>query len=49
MPLKPLELREMTPEERKERDLAIRQARESKKADAAEKTVKLEPLPAKKK
>ena len=28
MPLKPLELREMTPEERKKRDLAIKQARE---------------------
>jgi hypothetical protein len=49
MPLKPLELREMTPEEREKRDLAIKQARESGKADAAEKAVKLRPLPAKKK
>jgi hypothetical protein len=49
MPLKPLELREMTPEEREKRDLAINQARESEKADAAEKTVKLRPLPARKK
>jgi hypothetical protein len=49
MPLKPLELREMTPEERKKRDLAIKQARKSEKADVAEKAVKLRPLPARKK
>jgi hypothetical protein len=49
MPLKPLELREMTPEEREKRDLAIKQARESEKADATEKAVKLGPLPARKK
>ena len=49
MPLKPLELREMTPEEREKRDLAIKQARESEKADTAEKAVKLRPLPARKK
>jgi len=48
MPLKPLELREMTSEEREKRDLAIKQARESEK-DAAEKAVKLRPLPARKK
>ncbi|WP_407116760.1 hypothetical protein [Bradyrhizobium sp. LMG 9283] len=49
MPLKPLELREMTPEEREKRDLAIAQARESEKADAAKKSVKLRTLPQKKK
>jgi hypothetical protein len=48
MPLKPLELREMTPEEREKRDLAMKQARESEKADT-EKAVKLRPLPARKK
>ena len=47
MPLKPLELREMTPEEREKRDLAIKQARESE--NAAEMAVKLRPLPARKK
>jgi hypothetical protein len=47
MPLKPLELRELTPEEREKRDLAIKQ--KSAKADAAERRVKLRPLPAKKK
>ena len=44
-----LGLREMTPEGREKRDLAIEQARESEKADAAEKAVKLRPLPARKK
>jgi len=50
MPLKPLELREMTLEEREKRDLAIKQARKSVKTDAAEKkAVKLRALPARKK
>lgn len=42
MPLKPLELREMTPEEREKRDLAIKQARESEKADAADRVMVIE-------
>ncbi|MDN5004868.1 hypothetical protein ACFQZO_28855 [Bradyrhizobium sp. GCM10027634] len=41
MTLKPLELREMTPEEREKRDLAIKEARDSGKTDAAEKLVTL--------
>ena len=49
MPLKPLELREMTPEEREKRDLAMKQPRDSEKPDASEKAVKLRSLPAKKK
>ena len=49
MPLKPLVLREMTPEEREKRDLAIKQARDFEKADAAEKAVKLGSLSARKK
>jgi hypothetical protein len=46
VPRKPLEVRELTREEREERVLALKQARE--KADA-EKVTKLRPLPAKKK
>ncbi|WP_271605645.1 hypothetical protein [Bradyrhizobium sp. CCBAU 11434] len=49
MPFKPLELREMTPEEREKRDLAIKQARGSEKEDAAEKAVKLRSSSARKK
>ncbi|MCP3381820.1 hypothetical protein NLM31_15830 [Bradyrhizobium sp. CCGUVB4N] len=49
MPLKPLELREMTSEEREKRDLAIKQARESEKVAAAEKSMKLRTLAHKKK
>jgi hypothetical protein len=47
MPLKPLELRELTPEERKKRDLAIEQ--KSERADAAGKAVKPRALPPRKK
>jgi hypothetical protein len=46
MPLKPLELRELTSEEREKRDLAIKQ--KSEKANAAGKAVKLRPLPPRK-
>ena len=46
VPRKPLEVRELTREEREERVLALKQARE--KADA-EKVTKFRPLPAKKK
>ena len=40
MPLKPLELREMTLEERQERQLAIKRAREAQKPDTAEESMK---------
>ena len=46
MPLKPLELRGMTPEERErerereERELAIKRAREAQKPDTADKSMK---------
>jgi hypothetical protein len=40
MPLKPLELREMTPEGREERELAIKRAREAQKPDTADKSMK---------
>jgi len=49
VPRKPLELRVMTPEERKKRDLAIKRARKPEKRNGAERPGKRGPLPSRKK